>query len=61
LLQLPFEEFEQRERVGRAAGESGNHATSGQPTHFAGITLHDRIAYADLAIAADRNSAITAN
>ncbi len=44
LLQLALEALEQRERIGRAAGESREHLVAVQAAHLAGIALHDRVA-----------------
>ncbi len=61
LLQLALEALEQRERIGRAAGEAGDHLALVQAAHLAGIALHDRVAERDLAVAADGDAAVAAH
>ncbi len=53
LLELGLEALEQGERVGRAAGEPGDHAVAVEAPHLAGVALHDGLAQRDLAVAAE--------
>ena len=58
LLQLGLEALEQREGVGGAAGEAGEDLAVVQAAHLAGVALHDGVAERDLAVAADRDTAV---
>src|SRR5690606_7779026 len=60
LVELLLEQLEQRECIGRAAGESGEHAAVAKATDLAGIAFHDLVAHRDLAVAPDRDAAVTA-
>ena len=60
-LQLALEALEQREGVGRAAGEAGQHLAVVQPAHLAGIALHHGVAQGDLAVAAEGEDAVAAH
>ena len=61
LLQLALEPLEQREGIGRAAGEPGDHASLVQPAHLARIRLHDGVAERDLAVAAHGDETVAAH
>jgi hypothetical protein len=53
LVELGLEPFEQREGVGSGAGEACDHVALGETANLAGIGFDDRLAHADLAVAAD--------
>ena len=57
-FELAFEAFEQREGIGRAAGESAEHLAVAERTHLACVALHHRVAERDLPVAADGDSAV---
>ncbi len=57
-LELAFEALEQREGIGGAAGEAGQHLAVGQAPHFARVGLHDGIAERHLAVAAEHDRAL---
>ena len=61
MFQLAFEKLEQGKSIGSAAGESGNHAAVGQGSDFAGVTLHHRVAHADLAVTGNCDLAVAAH
>jgi len=54
-LKLGLEPLEQRERIGGGAGKTADHLALAEPPDFLGIRLDDRLADADLAVAADRD------
>ena len=56
LLELGLQPLEQGEGVGRRAGEAGDHLALAEPAHLAGVALHDGLAEADLAVAADHHA-----
>ena len=58
LLQLCFEAFEQRERIGRAAGETRDDRAVVQSPDFTRIALHDGIAERNLAVATHGDAAV---
>ncbi len=58
LLELRFKALEERERVGRAARESGEHLAIMQTAHLASARLDHDIAERDLAVTAQRNAAV---
>ena len=58
---LAFEALEQREGVGGAAGETGEHLVLIEAANLAGIALHDGIAQRNLTVAADHHAAVTAH
>ncbi len=60
-FQLGFEAFEQREGVGGAAGETGDHLAVVEAAHFARVALHDGIAQRYLAVAADHDVIAASN
>ena len=53
LFQLGLEALEQRERVGRGAGETRDDLVVVELAHLAGRALDDDVAQGDLAVAAD--------
>ena len=55
LLELPFEAFEQCERIRSSAGEAGEHLVVVELANLAGGALDDDVAQGDLAVAADRH------
>ncbi len=59
-VQLLLELFVERERIGDGAGESGQHLAALHGAHLVGVRLYDRLADADLAVAAQRDSAVLA-
>ncbi len=58
LLELALEALEQREGVGRAAGETAEHLALVQLAHLAGVALHHGVAERHLAVAADGDDAV---
>ncbi len=60
-LELGLEALEQRERVGGAAGEAGQHAVVVQAADFARAGLDHDVAKGDLAVAAKRDLAPSAH
>ena len=60
LLELRLEALEQRERVRRAAGETGEDAVLVEAPHLARARLDDDVAERDLAVAAERDAACRA-
>ncbi len=60
LVQLGFEQLKQGEGVSRTTGEAGNNLVPVQAPDLARITLHDRIAHGDLAIATDHHAVAAA-
>src|SRR5690606_31266704 len=62
LLELGFEQFEQRERIGRGTGETGQYlAVLAQAAHLARVGLHHRAAEGHLAVAGDHDMAVAAH
>ena len=61
LLELRLEALEQRERVGGAAGEAGEHLVVVEAAHLARVALHDDVAERHLAVAAERDAAAAAH
>ena len=61
LLELGFQPLEQREGVGGRAGEAGDDLALAEPAHLLGVGLDDRLAEADLAVAADPRPAALAH
>src|SRR5262249_12781366 len=61
LLELLLESLEQRECICGAAGEARDHAILVEAAHLAGVALHDRLSHRDLAVAAERDAAVTAH
>ena len=61
LLDLLFQPLEQGQRVGGRAGETGDDLAFGETAHLARVALHDRLADADLAVAADDDFAALAH
>ena len=61
LLELGLEALEQRERIGRGAGESREHAFVIQPSHLARRRLDDDVAERDLPVAAQGDRAVASN
>src|SRR5271166_1574890 len=57
-LELSLKPFEQRESVGRAAGEARKHLAVIEAAHLARVALHDGLTNRDLPVAADRYTAI---
>src|SRR5690554_4110146 len=55
LLELRLETLEQRERIGGAAGEAGEHAPVVQAAHLARARLDDDRTESDLPVAAERD------
>ena len=53
LLELGLEPFEQGEGVGGRAGEAGDDVALGEAANLARVGFDDRLAHADLAVAAD--------
>ena len=60
-LELLLELLEEREGVGRGAGEAGEHLAAAQRAHLLRVRLHDRLADGHLTVAADRDAAIAAD
>ncbi|VGQ02680.1 hypothetical protein SB00610_05013 [Klebsiella quasipneumoniae subsp. similipneumoniae] len=60
-FQFTFKQFEQREGVGGATSETGNHFVVVQTTHFFHVALHYGVAQRGLAITGNNNMAVTAN
>ena len=58
LVELAFEALEQREGVGRAAGEAAEHLAIVERPHLARVALHDGVAESDLSVAADGDGAV---
>ena len=58
LVELAFEALEQREGIGRAAGEAAEHLAIAEGPHLAGVALHDGVAEGDLSVAADGDGAV---
>ena len=56
LLELGLEPLEQREGVGRRAGEAADHLALGEAAHLLGVALHDGLAEAHLTVAADHHA-----
>src|SRR5690606_25655545 len=61
LTELVLEALEERERVGRAAREPGEHAPVVEPAHLPRVALHDLVAERDLTVAAERDAAFAPN
>ncbi len=61
VFELRFEAFEQGEGIGGAAGETSDDAAIGERANFHRVGLHDRVAEAHLAVAADRHAAFVAD
>ena len=61
LLELGLEPLEQREGVGGRAGEAADDAALGEAAHLPGVALHDGLAEAHLAVAADHDPAALAD
>src|SRR5690606_18066973 len=60
--ELGLEQFEQRERVGGGAGETGQHlAVAAEAAHLARVGLHHSVAERDLAVAGDHDLAVAAH
>ena len=55
LLELALEALEERERVRRATGETGNDAVVVETPHLARVGLHDGVAERHLAVTAERD------
>jgi hypothetical protein len=52
LIELGFQPLEQRERVGRSAGEAADYLALAEPAHLLGVGLDDRLPDRDLTVAA---------
>ena len=61
LLELGLEALEQREGIGRRAGEAGQHLVVVEPAHLARRRLDDDVAERDLAVAAERDDVAAAH
>jgi hypothetical protein len=61
LFELALEALEEREGIGGAAREAGEHLATAEGPHLAGIALHYGVAERDLAVATDGDSAIPAH
>src|ERR1700746_132951 len=61
LLELALEALEEREGIGGAAGEPGEHLLAEEPPHLAGVALHDGVAEGHLAVAPDGDRAVAAH
>ena len=61
LFQLTLKAFKQGKSVGGATGKPGDDLVVVQAPHFAGVTLHDGITQAHLAVTADNDRAIAAH
>ena len=56
LFELGFEALEQRERVRRATGKSGQYPILIETPHFSRARLDDDVAQCDLTVSAERNA-----
>ncbi len=61
LVELLLEQFEQRERVRRRAGEARQYVALAEAADLARIGLHHGVAERDLAVAADDDLVATAD
>ena len=60
-LQLGFEALEQREGVGRGAGEARDDLAVADPADLLGVALDDGLAHRDLAVAGHDDLAVLAD
>ena len=61
LVELRFEAFEQRERIGGRARKPRQHTITVEAAHFARGRLHDDVSKRYLSVAAERDCAVSAN
>src|SRR4029077_11604072 len=61
LLELRLKALEQRERVGRAAGESRQHPIVGEAAYLARVALHDAVTQRYLAVAPQGDGPVAAH
>ena len=57
-LEFLLELVEERERVGRCAGETAQDLAAAKHAHLLGVCLHHRVADSDLSVSTERDGAV---